>query len=816
MAKKRRVNGRGSVDRVAAPTVSATADRRGVDPLSIALGVLAGTIVYVLYFPSDSVAVETGDALWFCLLAIIIATITIGGSLLGKKVLGTEVTVPPRDPSTESRSEDYAVTATTPTKITSRRFFDTVLWVAPWLLATWMMVAAVGTSPPGNLRMATNEAWLWVAAAAVFTAARRLLVDLDRRRAVMLLITACVCGLAVHGLHQQFVSLPQTRIEYRSDPDKMLTDAGFDAPAGSAERMMFENRLFDGGPSGTFALANSLAALLLVGAICSLGVLRLRWSQLPNIARIAWAVASMLCVACLIAARSRSATLTLLLSVVLLFIAGLRVSQARPRQAIIGLAVILGLGLAAAIGLAVLGNPEWFEAAPASLAFRFQYWRATVAMVLDRPLFGAGPGNFQSIYERYREPSATEQIAEPHNFLFETWASGGFVGLTILICVIIAGLAVMWTRGNRPGRVMDAESPVDCGDAVSGDTQWLALGAGLGLAMVWLIGLATRVLPDFQAHALAVPVSLILAVLLWPSMRRLPHADFDLIGSVALSALMIHLLVSGGWTVPGVAIVAWLLFAALTRATDTNSAVADNDSRTDHAWLTPARRRLAGVLVIAAGVILTSSIYLLSVRPVESQSRAISRAGYFQSTGRIGRAEASLKQAVEADRWSPDAAIMLADYHRWRLILERESTAVRRDWEAAIALAKQRAGDDPAIYRAFGAQQLHVYQRYAGPADLRDAAKTFRQATTWSPSSEWLAAQSAAIAAAQGDVDRANQLASRAKELSLLGGNIERSLDRQQIYVVDNLGLSVRTGPIRRPASELLANQCGPDSVTRQ
>ena len=594
------MKGKDAVDRAAQPTAAAVDHRRGADPLSIALGILAGTIVYVLYFPSDSVAVEKGDALWFCLLAVIIATITVGGSLLGKQ---PELLSPDR--AADLPSQISTVQATPAAKLTPGRLWDAILWVTPWLLAAWIMVAAVGTSPPGNLRMATNEAWLWVAAAAIFTAARRLMVDLERRRALLLLLAVGICGLAIHGLHQQFISLPQTRIEYRSDPDKMLAAAGFDAPAGSAERMMFENRLFDGGPTGTFALANSLAALLLVGASGSLGMLRLRWSELPSIARVAWAVASMLCVACLVAARSRSATLTLLLSVVLLFIAGLRVSQTRPRQAIVGLAIIVVLGLTATLGLAVLGNPEWFEAAPASLAFRFQYWRATAAMVCDRPLFGAGPGNFQSIHERYREPSATEQIAEPHNFLVETWASGGFVGLAMLVCLIIAGLAVIWIRGNRSGGNKDAQSPADCGDSGSGDSgdcQWLALGAGLGLVMVWLIGLATRLLPDYQAHAFAVPACLVLAVVVWPSMRQLPRADFDLIGSIALAALMIHLLVSGGWTVPGVAMVAWLLFAALTRSTDAKSGVDDTHCPTEDTWLSPARRRIAGGLAIAVGV----------------------------------------------------------------------------------------------------------------------------------------------------------------------------------------------------------------------
>ena len=42
----------------------------------IALAMLAGAVVYVTYYPHDSVAVERGEALWLAMLALVIATIT--------------------------------------------------------------------------------------------------------------------------------------------------------------------------------------------------------------------------------------------------------------------------------------------------------------------------------------------------------------------------------------------------------------------------------------------------------------------------------------------------------------------------------------------------------------------------------------------------------------------------------------------------------------------------------------------------------------------------------------------------------------------
>ena len=43
---------------------------RLIDPMNGGIGLLAGAVVYLAYYPSDSVAVEQGDALWFGLLAM--------------------------------------------------------------------------------------------------------------------------------------------------------------------------------------------------------------------------------------------------------------------------------------------------------------------------------------------------------------------------------------------------------------------------------------------------------------------------------------------------------------------------------------------------------------------------------------------------------------------------------------------------------------------------------------------------------------------------------------------------------------------------
>jgi hypothetical protein len=202
---------------------------------------------------------------------------------------------------------------------------------------------------------------------------------------------------------------------------------------------------------------------------------------------------------------------------------------------------------------------------------------------------------------------------------------------------------------------------------------------------------------------------------------------------------------------------------------------------------------------------LLATLYLMSIRPVESRKLSMATAEAAQATGQLGKSRISLECAVEADRWSPDAPLWLADFYRWRIILGADRPGDRRQWASNLELAKQRAGDDPAVYRMAGAQQLHLYQRHGNPRDLAAAGETFQAAVDWSPSDQWMIAQLAVVARARGETEKAEKLSDLALQLSQLGGNIERALPRQLIYEARSLGVGADRGPIRRPADQLLA-----------
>lgn len=748
MAKKRRV---AKSER----TVDLASDRsenvRTFDPFLIASGLLGSAIVYLMYHPSDAAQVESGDALWFGMLSLVIGLFTF----LAR-------------PAVRVRSLD--------------RWLD----VAVWSLAIWIMFVAFANTGVGNLRMGTNEAWVWISGAAIFTAVRRLAVRQPSRKAVAGLIVVCAVGLAVHALHQQWVTLPMDRAAFQADPDRVMKAAekavGIDAPPKSAERYVFAGRLFDGGPTATFALANSLAAVLITGVLLSAGVVRYSFARLSPFLMAVWITIAILCATAVWATRSRSAVVACLFGAGMIWLGG---GGSLIRSVLQRSRTLVGLAVAACLsgGLIWMAKPGWFSAAQASIAFRVQYWRATLRMIADRPLLGAGPGNFQAMYDRYRDEATSEQIADPHNLFFETLGSGGLVGfLLLIVCVMLAVKVVSGGKADL--------ASAELGDETN-DGRAVWMGACIALVLVWLFGFAVRQLPDVNASLFVLPIVASLGFVVMSSVRMVSSPDLDRLMLIVLLSVGMHLTFSGGWTVPGVAIVVWICAGFVTRL---------GVDKVD-----PSNRNFSG-MVWGGGacLVLLGALYILSLRPVLSAERSLAIARMAIEDGRFGLAERSYRQAANSDSWSPAASLGLADLNRWKLV-SNDSPDIRRQWNAGLQQSIRRGGQNPTLLRAIGIQQIHLYQRYGRTEDLNAAATTFESAVKWSPVNQWMIAQLAAIVAEQGDVDRAKELSDRAKRLSEMGINLERGFQFQLIYPAQPFGETAKTKVIRRPAPEVLS-----------
>lgn len=794
-------------------------------------GLLGAILVYVAYYPSDSVAVERGDAWVFVLLSLglmmtsaFVATVSDAANTTIGSSIGDEIdshrTVKDQDNDRWHK------------RLIKHLGFDR-LDVCLTLLAIWISIAAMVTGQEFDLRQSTNEAWLWISAATLIIAVRRMVSSKRSRSTLWLIVIMLAVVLAIQAIYQDQIGLPQTRQLYRDNPDKMLSQVGIDAPAGSSLRMVFENRLFDGGPSATFALANSLAAVLVFAWVGSAGFIRyylVRHSKSSISDRgtfAAWIFVFGFLSWALIAVRSRSAIGACLVGLVILYARSTWLQRDRSeagdlstqslqiqggRNSMKWLAWLAVPAAAATASIVLLGNAEWIEQAPASLQFRFQYWQSTVGMVLDRPIFGAGPGNYQAIYDQYRQAATTEQIADPHNFLFETLAAGGPIALILLFAMVVFAFIRRPTEVDQPvspsdllgtdfpatasrktakkSQAKSMESDIDDSSVTVAST--ILAGAGVMLLLIWVIGLAFNRLPDNESHWFAVPIGMACGWFVRVDLNRSPDCVLDQITFAALMGLLVHLLIAGGWTVPGVAVLVWLGFSMLTRKA---SSKLSQKNASDHDR-SPA--------LAALGSCLTLLLVFVSIRPSLVSSINLQQARTAQVDGLPAKAERLIQSAVDADSWSGEAAVTQAEFYHWQFLFGEANGQDRSQWLNAIDLALIRSGRNPSVYRQLTSQCLHAYQVHGEREDLDSALRYAEEAADLSPANQFVVAQLSEIVRATGDVVRAKQLAEQAKQLSELGGNLERALYLQLIYVARPIGRNAISNPVRQPADKQL------------
>jgi hypothetical protein len=567
------------------------------------------------------------------------------------------------------------------------------------LLVAWSAVAAIHSSLVDAPRPAINMLFDWLAIGAAFWLWRQLVADEREARTLVVVFVAIAVGISGYGLHQYFVSLPADRAHYLADPDAALAAEGLNFPAGSIERELFEQRLMSTEPPATFALANSLAGWLVPWLLVAIAIGWLAWRERrsDNVGaalRVLVGVLLMLSIAglVLVFTKSRSAVVALAAGVPLLIWALRRGRELSLRHAAVVASVITAvLVVLCAIGVFAGGlDREVLSEAPKSLGFRWQYWQATAAMVRDLPWFGCGPGNFGDHYTRYKLPTASEEINDPHNLLLEVAATAGLpAGLAL--AAVLAGVLWLWFRGSACWN-QDALAPVPTASLPSsppsiGQRAILA-GAIAGLALAWLAPYVTGGLIDIAPGLLLTigcgAAGAGIVWLLWPWIMR-GTLTAPLLFAVAL-ALSINLLAAGGIAFPAVAGALWLLIAL---ALDVAEAPEQRKLKLGRAQLSVAM--LASLTAVV-------SCYWFGYRPVVLGLMQLSDA--HAATGI--EIERLLEAAAKSDPYAAQPQLDLAQWHfeRWSHDRQPQSFA---QFEAAQAKAVELRPQQSAVWLRVGA-----------------------------------------------------------------------------------------------------------------
>ncbi len=643
--------------------------------------------------------------------------------------------------------------------------------------ALWLVVLGHGLSTlwvlagHGNQRAALNMFWEWVGLGLSFFLLRQVLRTKSHvRRLLTLMITAAVL-LASLGIWQHYIEFPRLRANFErmrnelgeqskigtysaqqktARLQKELAEMG--VPQNAVGRSLWENRLRSTEPFATFALANTLAGFLVAWLLAGAGFLAFQTRLSDFRASATWRDAGkLLCLLligfCLVLTKSRTAWVG--------FVAGLCAwfyySKAKSfrlsrRWVFIGLGGILAAGLF--FGIAALSggfDRKVISEAPKSLAYRLQYWAGAWDVVKEHPWLGVGPGNFRQHYLHYKLPESSEEIADPHNWIFDLWTSGGL--LALLGFFVLLGLGVRRLRRDR----LDSDAGEKAALQTASLSAW-EIGAGLAFPLVmlvrWFAGESVELRPVWL---------LVGGAAAWWILRKNTGSKIRLAGLFAGGlALLVHLLGAGGIEMPAITQTLLILLLLLDWQPWEREAV--SPSRIRHA---PKRTLLvSGFGVVLFGLCLVSATVPVWYRNV---SVLIGNAALTVDHQPVAAAR-SFEAAAAADPYSPEPAESLSElsFQIW-LGSRRE-----RDFERAVQFGKSAIELDPAAPSGYRRLGMIYFQRAMLQNSARDANRAVEflsKAVERYPNYAPLRAESAMAFELAGDAASARKEAKTALQL---------------------------------------------------
>ncbi len=615
------------------------------------------------------------------------------------------------------------------------------------LLAVLLLASAMAAS---NRRAALDS---WIEQLSLMSAAF-LAIQLcpDRRQFITLVVVLAAVGatVAARSYWQVAVEAPRNVADFEAHRLERLAQFGWDADTPQAQ--VVEARLRDWSAKGFYGLANPFGSMLIVLGFAAAGLaidkFRAAWHGRPahesqgrlgpasmdvshgrdaratpagpsqqaakprpgsreveptGVAAVAAALAAIGILAVIPLTRSEGAMIgAAVAGVGLLVVLIWRDALARRWRAwAAGTAAALALGLAA---MAVYGLA--YDSLPTkTMTFRWYYWTASAKMIADRPLLGAGPGNFANAYLKCRRDQAEEDVKNPHNLIVHALAEYGVPAGACFLAVLgwLILLAV------RPGRKWGLASRRDaCPHFRTAKEEQKSSLSPFSLAAVVAAMLAARLVlwgatesaGIVLLHTIvpAAVLAAMLAMLAWSGrdLNVLPAGAAADAARMALGAaaagFLVHNIVEGSLWMPGAATAFYLAVgAAAGRGAGLPASI--------------ARGRWAVAGAGVAGVLATVVIFWMPVA-----GKTFHTAGMLQALRHhdIVGALAEAQAAADADTLDPRPAADAAEVAMMAAARARaaghEQTAERTVGQAMdfTRQAIRRDVADPALYRLAG------------------------------------------------------------------------------------------------------------------
>lgn len=199
---------------------------------------------------------------------------------------------------------------------------------------------------------------------------------------------------------------------------------------------------YDSRLEGFFNSPNYLAMYLAPGLIMGLGLVQVQSSKFKAQSRTGYFVGCGIILIALYLTHSYAAWVAIVLSLLI-------VEAVKRKNQILKSKIIWSSLILVILAFYFQGNSEKFRSLynfseRSSLASRFMIWSSALKIGEDNPIWGIGPGNFQSKYLEYQKffpPYLEWAVPHPHNLYLAFWLGAGFFGL-----IGFALLLIFWFK----------------------------------------------------------------------------------------------------------------------------------------------------------------------------------------------------------------------------------------------------------------------------------------------------------------------------------------------------------------------------------
>jgi hypothetical protein len=481
------------------------------------------------------------------------------------------------------------------------------------------------------------------------------ILDSRTKIKLILIIIAALGVVSTYRCWEQYSENEHLIGLYEKEPNVVLAQHRINP--NSLEHFQFEHRLYSQDISGFFTTSNSAGSFSLMAFFAAVILLVERYKNLKRDSlEIAWLIMRGIAVVIvafgLVLTKSKGAILASMFTVIIFIIyliIGNRLGKHKKTILIVCLLLgIIGSWMVVRYGL----NHDRLPGGN-SMLVRWQYWSASAKMYADHLLTGVGPGNFSHFYPHYKPASASESVADPHNFILSILTQYGPLGLLGFLAMIVIPL---WktSSGGSANHSSEIHKPK------SKFKQQAILFVIIASAVLLFIRpvifpLDTEATPEERLAGIIImyimPAVIFLAGFSLAAAGETVKTPYSNISIAALCCailgVVLHNLIDFAIFEPGVFTVFWVLIACMI-------AIYFQKYPREKVAMKPAR--YVKIVSVAAGLIIIGLYFYYVLIPVSNTSAKIQLANRAIVLGRFEQAHLLLDSASEDDPLSSEAS----------------------------------------------------------------------------------------------------------------------------------------------------------------